>query len=145
MPDDSVPIRGARELATSVFAPAAMAVETSQRVPPEHLDLLAAEGFYGLPGPGPLDEQLARCRARLDTAGPEGMPGARAAACELASRAVAALVVSQGPGRSWPARMRSGWPGRPCSCWCSAPGRRSGRPLTGLLVRPVGPVGTVPG
>ena len=51
MPDDSVWIRRARELATSVFAPAAMAVEASQRVPPEHLDLLAAEGFYGLAGP----------------------------------------------------------------------------------------------
>ena len=51
MPDDSVWIRRARELATSVFAPAAMTVEASQRVPPEHLDLLAAEGFYGLAGP----------------------------------------------------------------------------------------------
>ena len=51
MPDDSVGIRRARELATSVFAPAAMTVEASQRVPPEHLDLLAAEGFYGLAGP----------------------------------------------------------------------------------------------
>ena len=51
MPDDSVWIRRARELASSVFAPAAMAVEASQRVPPGHLDLLAAEGFYGLAGP----------------------------------------------------------------------------------------------
>ena len=51
MPDDSAGIRRARELATSVFAPAAMTVEASQRVPPEHLDLLAAEGFYGLAGP----------------------------------------------------------------------------------------------
>ena len=47
-------------------------------------------------GPGPLDEQLARCRTQLDTAGPDAMPGARAAACELALRATAALVVSQG-------------------------------------------------
>jgi hypothetical protein len=38
-------IHRARELATGVFAPAAMGVEASQRVPPEHLDLLAAEGF----------------------------------------------------------------------------------------------------
>ena len=51
MPDDSVWIRRARELASSVFAPAAMTVEASQQVPPEHLDLLAAEGFYGLAGP----------------------------------------------------------------------------------------------
>ena len=35
-------------LAAEVLAPAAMSVEASQRVPPEHLDLLAAEGFYGL-------------------------------------------------------------------------------------------------
>ena len=47
-------------------------------------------------GPGPLDEQLDRCRTQLDTAGPDAMPGARAAACELAFRATAALVVSQG-------------------------------------------------
>jgi alkylation response protein AidB-like acyl-CoA dehydrogenase len=50
----------------------------------------------GLIGPGPLDEQLARCRAALDTAEPASMPAARAAACELALRATAALVVSQG-------------------------------------------------
>ncbi|MGI8451912.1 MAG: hypothetical protein ACR2MP_32945, partial [Streptosporangiaceae bacterium] len=47
-------------------------------------------------GPGPLDEQLAGCRTALDTAGPDAMPGARAAACELALRATAALVVTQG-------------------------------------------------
>ena len=40
-------IHRARELATEVLAPAAMRVESSQRVPPEQLDLLAAEGFYG--------------------------------------------------------------------------------------------------
>jgi alkylation response protein AidB-like acyl-CoA dehydrogenase len=52
----------ARELATGVFAPAAMRVEASQRVPPEHLDLLAAEGWYGLSGPraaGGLDVPFA--------------------------------------------------------------------------------------
>ena len=47
-------------------------------------------------GPGPLDEQLAQVRTALDSAGPDAMPGARAAACELALRATAALVVSQG-------------------------------------------------
>lgn len=54
-------IHRARELASGVFAPAAMGVEASQRVPPEHLDLLAAEGFYGLAGPreaGGLDVPL---------------------------------------------------------------------------------------
>jgi len=49
-------------------------------------------------GPGPLDGQLARCRTTLDSADPAAMPGARAAACELALRATAALVVTQGSG-----------------------------------------------
>jgi alkylation response protein AidB-like acyl-CoA dehydrogenase len=49
-------------------------------------------------GPGPLDEQLARCRTALDTADWDAMPGARGAACELALRATAALVVTQGSG-----------------------------------------------
>jgi alkylation response protein AidB-like acyl-CoA dehydrogenase len=47
-------------------------------------------------GPGPLDSQLSQCRTALDTADPAGLPAARAAACELALRATAALVVSQG-------------------------------------------------
>jgi alkylation response protein AidB-like acyl-CoA dehydrogenase len=47
-------------------------------------------------GPGPLDDQLAACRSGLDTADPDSMPAARAAACELAMRATAALVVAQG-------------------------------------------------
>ena len=47
-------------------------------------------------GPGPLDDQLAACRAGLDTADPDTMPAARAVACELAMRAAAALVVRQG-------------------------------------------------
>ena len=51
MPDDSAWIARARELGALVLAPAAMGVEATQRVPPEHLDLLAAEGWYGLAGP----------------------------------------------------------------------------------------------
>jgi alkylation response protein AidB-like acyl-CoA dehydrogenase len=47
-------------------------------------------------GPGPLDDQLARCRTAMDGAGPVAMPAARAAACELALRATAALMVTQG-------------------------------------------------
>jgi alkylation response protein AidB-like acyl-CoA dehydrogenase len=41
----------ARRLAADVLGPAAMTVEATQRVPREHLDLLAAAGFYGLAGP----------------------------------------------------------------------------------------------
>ena len=66
MPDDSVWVDRARELGARVFAPAAMQVEAAHRVPPEHLDLLAAEGFYGLAGPreaGGLDMPFpAACR-----------------------------------------------------------------------------------
>jgi alkylation response protein AidB-like acyl-CoA dehydrogenase len=66
MPHDSPSILRARELAGQVLAPAAMAVESAHRVPPEHLDLLAAEGFYGLAGPreaGGLDVPFpAACR-----------------------------------------------------------------------------------
>jgi alkylation response protein AidB-like acyl-CoA dehydrogenase len=47
-------------------------------------------------GPSPLDGELARRRADLDTAAPEQMPPARAAASELAIRAAAALVAVQG-------------------------------------------------
>jgi alkylation response protein AidB-like acyl-CoA dehydrogenase len=49
-----------------------------------------------LMGPGPLDDELARCRARLDEATVETMPAARAHASELAMRSAAALIVSQG-------------------------------------------------
>ena len=50
-------------------------------------------------GPGPLDDELTSCRARLDeaiTADTEAMAGARAAASELAVRATAALAVRDG-------------------------------------------------
>ena len=47
-------------------------------------------------GPGPLDEELAACRRSLDRADDDGMPGARAAAAELALRAAAAAVVHEG-------------------------------------------------
>jgi alkylation response protein AidB-like acyl-CoA dehydrogenase len=50
-------------------------------------------------GPGPLDDELAACRARLDDAlGADGtaMAQARAAASELAVRAAAALAVWEG-------------------------------------------------
>jgi alkylation response protein AidB-like acyl-CoA dehydrogenase len=47
-------------------------------------------------GPGPLDDELAACRQRLDAAAgstPDAMAQARAAASELAVRAAAALAV----------------------------------------------------
>ena len=50
-------------------------------------------------GPGPLDDELTACRKQLDdalTAGSAAMGQARAAACELAVRATAALAVRDG-------------------------------------------------
>lgn len=47
-------------------------------------------------GPSVLDAELAAARTALDEAGPQAMPVARAAACELALRAAAALVVARG-------------------------------------------------
>jgi alkylation response protein AidB-like acyl-CoA dehydrogenase len=50
-------------------------------------------------GPGPLDDELAACRQRLDAAAgstPDAMAQARAAASELAVRAAAALAVWDG-------------------------------------------------
>ena len=50
-------------------------------------------------GPGPLDDELAACRRRLDeaiTADATAMAEARAAASELAVRATAALAVRDG-------------------------------------------------
>jgi alkylation response protein AidB-like acyl-CoA dehydrogenase len=41
----------AGEIAEEVLFPAAMAVDAADRVPASHLDLLAAEGFYGLGAP----------------------------------------------------------------------------------------------
>lgn len=47
-------------------------------------------------GPGPLDDELAAVRRELDEATTERLPEARAAACELALRASAALTVARG-------------------------------------------------
>ena len=47
-------------------------------------------------GPTPLDAELTTCRTRLDTAGPDDLPAARAAAAELAARASNALIVHTG-------------------------------------------------
>jgi alkylation response protein AidB-like acyl-CoA dehydrogenase len=52
----------ARQLADEVLFPSAMNVDNADRVPPEHLEALAAAGLYGLAGParaGGLDMDLA--------------------------------------------------------------------------------------
>ena len=47
-------------------------------------------------GPSPLDDELVRARTRLDEAGPEQLPAARAAASALAHRASGLLVAATG-------------------------------------------------
>jgi alkylation response protein AidB-like acyl-CoA dehydrogenase len=47
-------------------------------------------------GPGPLDAELIAARTRLDTAGPDEMPAARAQASALAARATTTLVAAAG-------------------------------------------------
>jgi alkylation response protein AidB-like acyl-CoA dehydrogenase len=49
-----------------------------------------------LVGPSPLDDEVTAARARLDAAGPEQLPGARAAAAALAHRAAGVLAVVTG-------------------------------------------------
>ena len=45
----------ARQIADDVLFPAAQDVDGAERVPPRHLDLLAAEGFYGVAADPDLD------------------------------------------------------------------------------------------
>src|ERR1039458_1036969 len=49
--DSSAVLGRARRLAADVLVPAAMTVDSSHQIPPAHLDLLAAQGFYGMAGP----------------------------------------------------------------------------------------------
>jgi len=79
-----------------------------------------------LVGPGPLDAQLDTCRAALDSAGPDRLPAARAAAAELAVRAASALVVTAGSAAIRLDHDAQRLAARRCSCSCSAPGQPSG-------------------
>ncbi|WP_166381997.1 acyl-CoA dehydrogenase family protein [Catellatospora methionotrophica] len=60
----------ARQIADDVLFPAALAVDAADRVPPAQLDLLAAEGFYGVaapPEPGVLGRDLPLLAALLES------------------------------------------------------------------------------
>jgi alkylation response protein AidB-like acyl-CoA dehydrogenase len=48
-------VERARDIADNVLFPAALEVDSADRVPAEHLDLLASEGFYGAPADADLD------------------------------------------------------------------------------------------
>ena len=60
------------------------------------LALGVADRCRRLMDPGPLTEEVAACRARLDEADATDLPDARAAASELAVRAATTLIVSSG-------------------------------------------------
>jgi hypothetical protein len=95
---DGVAIPEERFAGREPFDPAASAPPAGLRINGS-LALGVARRCCRLLGPGPLDEELAACRERLDAAllaGAAAMAEARAAASELAIRATAALAVRDG-------------------------------------------------
>ena len=95
---DSVFVPGERWAGQGPFDPAESLRPDRMRVNGS-LALGLAGRCTRLLGPGPLDDELADCRTRLDdaiTADPDAMAEARAAASELAVRAAAALAVRDG-------------------------------------------------
>jgi alkylation response protein AidB-like acyl-CoA dehydrogenase len=95
---DAVDVPAGRILGQGPFNPAA-----NMQPEPLRLNSSLVLGLAGrccrLLGPGPLDDELAACRARLDdalTGGSPAMAQARATASELALRAAAALTVRDG-------------------------------------------------
>jgi alkylation response protein AidB-like acyl-CoA dehydrogenase len=95
---DDVMVPGERFVAQVPFDPAASLRPDRLRVDGS-LALGVAGRCCRLLGPGPLDDELAACRGRLDAAlaaDTATMAPARAAASELAVRAAAALAVRDG-------------------------------------------------
>ena len=66
-----------------------------------------------------------RQRARLDDADAATLPAAARLRPSWPSALPARWSRPPAAARSWLASTRSGWPGKRCSCWCSAPARRS--------------------
>jgi alkylation response protein AidB-like acyl-CoA dehydrogenase len=95
---DDVTVSGERFVSQAPFDPTASLRPDRLRVDGS-LALGVARRCCRLLGPGPLDDELATCRERLDdalTADTAAMAQARAAASELAVRAAAALAVRDG-------------------------------------------------
>lgn len=95
---DAVTVPGDRFVSQAPFDPAANLAPGMLRLNGS-LALGVALRCCRLLGPGPLEDELAACRAQLDyavTAAGTAMPAARAAACVLALRAAAALAVHNG-------------------------------------------------
>ena len=95
---DGVLVPGERLVGRAPFDPAESLRPDRMRINGS-LALGLASRCCRLLGPGPLDDELAACRERLDqaiTADTTAMAEARAAASELAVRATAALAVCEG-------------------------------------------------
>jgi alkylation response protein AidB-like acyl-CoA dehydrogenase len=95
---DAVFVPGERRAGQGPFDPAENLRPDRMRVNGS-MALGLARRCARLLGPGPLDDELAACRVRLDdaiTADTDAMAEARAAASELAVRAAAALAVQDG-------------------------------------------------
>ncbi len=95
---DGVLVPGERLVGLAPFDPAESLRPDRMRINGS-LALGLASRCCRLLGPGPLDDELAACRERLDqavTADTTAMAEARAAASELAVRATAALAVREG-------------------------------------------------
>jgi alkylation response protein AidB-like acyl-CoA dehydrogenase len=125
----------ARRIAADVLFPAAMDTDASDRVPAGHLDLLAAEGFYGMacPPAGP-----AEAGAGIDAAAAGRIIEILAGGCLATTfvwlqhhRAVRAVSAAGGP-------LRDEWLGPLCRgtrrCGIALGGGLPGPPL--LLARP---------
>jgi alkylation response protein AidB-like acyl-CoA dehydrogenase len=121
----------ARRIAADVLFPAAMDTDASDRVPAGHLDLLAAEGFYGMAGP-------AEAGAGIDAAAAGRIIEILAGGCLATTfvwlqhhRAVRAVSAAGGP-------LRDEWLGPLCRgirrCGIALGGGLPGPPL--LRARP---------
>jgi alkylation response protein AidB-like acyl-CoA dehydrogenase len=85
------------ELVCSEFSQDEWLVQEPRRLRPNgSLSLGLGGRCCLLVGPGPLDAELDRIRARLDSSDAEAMPAARAVASEFAYRAAAAAVTAAG-------------------------------------------------
>ena len=125
-------------------APAAMSAEVTRRVPPEHLDLLAAEGFYGLAGP--RRPAAWTCRSRWPARSSRSWPGPacppRSCGCSTTGWCGRSPGLPPPCGRSCSGRCAGasggrGGPGRPAARPAPAarPGDRRRLPARRVLPR----------
>ena len=127
----------AREIADDLLFPSSGAVDRADRVPPAHLDLLAAEGFYGIAAPtsdGGLSQPDGAGPSAGGHIGGDGLAPVAAIVEALASGCLATAFVwlqHHGPVRAVAASpdpaVRAGWLGP-----LTHGDRRAGIALAGL-------------